>query len=428
MKNSAYEDQLGDALEKSLGDGDADDLASLASGLNGLDIAPVAGGSWTAASLEAELSRLASETGNWGNAGTSHPNSSKGNSPPLRMPLSADEILETGILNQWYLVCRASDVGAKPIRITRLGRDIALWRDAAGTVHAIEDLCPHRGARMSAGHVVEGGLACAYHGVTVDGSGMVTSVPPVLACPMVGQKRVAGYPAREAVGAIFLYFSDGLTDDVPELDLPEELRSSEWSGFLYAKEWDCNYQLPLDNRLDPIHASYLHTETFTLAYGVKQSTIKLQPTTNGFIIERDNQRGVNIDRTEVAYRPGSNYWIQTEIPYPKAAGGNFFRILSHITPIDANRTYFWVFRCQKSTGWRRDLWRFLYRNRLEQRHDYVVDQDREIMEGIRTDLREREMLIQTDVGIGRIRRMYRREAEEQAARLKAHYAGRVAAE
>ena len=36
-------------------------------------------------------------------------------------PRTADEMLRTGLLNQWYLVCRSSQVTDKPIRITRTG-------------------------------------------------------------------------------------------------------------------------------------------------------------------------------------------------------------------------------------------------------------------------------------------------------------------
>ena len=208
--------------------------------------------------------------------------------------------------------------------------------------------------------------------------------------------------------------------------MPAELTSDEWSCFLYAAKWDCNYRLPMDNRIDPMHASYLHTETFTLAYGVKQSVIKLHRTNTGFYVERDNQRGVNIDRTEVVWKPGNNYWISTDIPYPKQAGGNFFRILSHLTPIDEKNTYFWVFRCQKSSGWRRDLWRFLYKNRLERRHEHVLVQDREIMEGIAKDAFPRENLIQCDIGVAHLRRMVRTEAEEQARRMNELHAGKAA--
>lgn len=336
-----------------------------------------------------------------------------------RIPESADEMLETGLLNQWYLVCRSSDVAAGPLHLKRLNQDIALWRDAAGEVHAVEDFCPHRGARLSKGHVLPEGLACKYHGLTVNGDGVVLAVPPVHACPMVGQKAIAAYPVREAAGAVFLYFSNGASFDVPELQLPEELVSDEWSGFLHAAEWNCHYTLPLENRLDPMHAPFLHAVSFTLGYGVKQSVLQLHETPTGYVIERDNQRGVNIDRTEVTYRPGSNFWIWTDIPYPKQAGGNYFRIISHITPIDREHTYFWVFRSQKSSGWRRDMWRFLYKNRLEKRHLDVLDQDKNIMEDIPANVRERETLIQSDIGIARMRRMMLKEAEAQIRSMRA---------
>jgi len=57
MNDLSYEDRLGDALEKLLGEG-ADDLDALASGLNGLGLVPPGGATWTAAILEAEFKRL----------------------------------------------------------------------------------------------------------------------------------------------------------------------------------------------------------------------------------------------------------------------------------------------------------------------------------------------------------------------------------
>jgi phenylpropionate dioxygenase-like ring-hydroxylating dioxygenase large terminal subunit len=338
-----------------------------------------------------------------------------------KKPVSTEDIWSTGILNQWYLVCRSEDVGTTPVGLTRLNRKIALWRDGSGTVHAIDDFCPHRGAPMSKGVVVENGLACKYHGVVVNGQGVVQVVPPVHDCPMVRQKKNIGYPVQEKFGAIWLYFSDGIDDKVPEMELPPQMTSPEWSGFLFTQVWNCNYRVALDNRLDPIHGSYLHMDTFTLVYGTKQSLIELETTERGFIIQRDTQRGVNIDRTEVVYKPGSNYWVATEIPYPKSAGGNFFRIMAYPTPIDAERTYVWFFRYQRSDGWRRDLWRFLYKNRLDARHNYVAGQDRDMLEAIPKDAREREQLIQTDIGVARIRRMQKLEAEAQANRINEHF-------
>jgi phenylpropionate dioxygenase-like ring-hydroxylating dioxygenase large terminal subunit len=168
-----------------------------------------------------------------------------------KKPVSTEDIWSTGILNQWYLVCRSEDVGTTPVGLTRLNRKIALWRDGSGTVHAIDDFCPHRGAPMSKGVVVENGLACKYHGVVVNGQGVVQVVPPVHDCPMVRQKKNIGYPVQEKFGAIWLYFSDGIDDKVPEMELPPQMTSPEWSGFLFTQVWNCNYRVALDNRLDP---------------------------------------------------------------------------------------------------------------------------------------------------------------------------------
>lgn len=343
------------------------------------------------------------------------------NSSMEKTPLlpDADDILRTGILNQWYLVCRSSDIGTHPIGFTRLNQRIALWRDGTGTAHAVEDFCPHRGAPLSKGVVVESGLACKYHGLVVDPCGVVVEVPPASTCSLIGQKRIRSYPLHEANGAVFLYFSDGTSDEVPPFWLPEPLTSPEWSGFLYMTEWNCHYSGPLDNRVDPIHGSYLHTDTFTLAYGKKSAVINLEEHPNGFEIYRDNQAGVNIDRTRVTYHPGNNIWIETEIPYPRSVGGNFFRILGYPTPIDENRTLIWFFRYQRSSGWRRDLWRFFYRNRLDVRHAYVAGQDQDMIESIPPHAREREGLFQTDIGVVRLRRLLRSIAKEQADALRA---------
>ncbi len=338
----------------------------------------------------------------------------------------AEEILRAGIQNQWYLVCRSEDVTRQPLGLTRLEQRIVLWRDENGQARAVEDFCPHRGAPFSKGVAVAGGIACRYHGLVVDPQGVVIDVPPAENCALLGRKKIRAYPVAESNGAVFLYFSDGTRDEVPAFWLPAPLTSPEWSGFLYMTEWNCHYAAPLDNRVDPIHGSYLHNDTFTLAYGKKRAVIEIEEKAHGFEIYRDNQSGVNIDRTLVTYRPGNNIWIETSIPYPKSVGGNFFRILGYPTPIDRHRTLIWFFRYQQSSGWRRDLWRFFYRNRLDARHAFVADQDKAMIEAIPDDAREREGLFQTDVGVVRLRRLLAGIAREQAQALRERAGGAAA--
>jgi phenylpropionate dioxygenase-like ring-hydroxylating dioxygenase large terminal subunit len=201
----------------------------------------------------------------------------------------------------------------------------------------------------------------------------------------------------------------------PEPALAEELTSPDWSSFLFTTEWKCNWQVALDNRVDPLHGSFLHSGTFTLGYGRQDSELKVEPSQYGFQTVRNNQRGVNIDWHEVEFRPGNILWVRTDIPYPASAGGGSFRINGHPTPIGDDSTYVWFFRSRKISGWRRDMWRFLYLNRLEARAQTVVEQDRVLLEAISLEARNREKLAQSDIAVGRMRRLLREEAERQIA-------------
>ncbi|MEZ5988971.1 MAG: Rieske (2Fe-2S) protein [Planctomycetota bacterium] len=52
------------------------------------------------------------------------------------------------------------------------GRELALFRDGEA-VHCFEDLCPHRGAPLSDGHLAHGEVVCPWHGwryAAADGS------------------------------------------------------------------------------------------------------------------------------------------------------------------------------------------------------------------------------------------------------------------
>ncbi len=105
-------------------------------------------------------------------------------------PQAVERLVNRGLLNQWYPVLPSWAVAGAPVGITRLSENLVLWRDEKGAVHAVEDRCPHRGARLSLGWNLGDRLACWYHGVEVDGTGTVRNVPAVDPCPLKGQKAV----------------------------------------------------------------------------------------------------------------------------------------------------------------------------------------------------------------------------------------------
>lgn len=330
----------------------------------------------------------------------------------------AARILNTGMRNLWHPVAPSWQVRNAPVGVTRLGERIALWRDAEGKVHAIEDRCPHRGARMSLGWNLGDRLACWYHGVEMDGRGVCRSVPAVKSCALEGKKAIRSYPVQERAGAIFLWFGIDPEAEPAELKLPEEIEGEGWSHFLCMANWKVNYRYAVDNVMDPMHGAYLHAVSHSMAYGDKQAEMRARKTPTGLVFEKTNQQGVNFDWVEIGDTGG--LWLRLSIPYRKkyGPGGSFF-IVGFATPVDDEncQVYFW--RCRKVSGWQRNTWRFFYRNRLEGLHWAVLEQDRIVLEVLPRDARNKEFLYEHDVGMAQVRRMLERRAREQAQALLA---------
>lgn len=325
-----------------------------------------------------------------------------------------------GLKGQWYPVCKSVEVKtSKPHGTKLLGQKLVLWRDGAGKIRCLEDFCPHRGAPLSYGEVHGGNVACRYHGVVVDGDGVVQQVPAMPECALEGRKALQSYTVQESNDAVFVYVPSADRPEPPELALPKELTSDEWTGFLCTSVWETNYRYALDNLADPMHGCYLHAESFTLAYGSKQDLMQLNKTNEGFRIERVGQTGENFDWTEFEIHDGSMFCF-LDIPYPPAAGpGGVFRIIGFTTPVDEAtcRVFFWRMRQVEDTA--RESWRFLYRAVLETNHWNVLEQDRVMLEGMPDDARKREMLYQHDLGVSRIRQILTRAAKAQVeAELK----------
>jgi hypothetical protein len=85
------------------------------------------------------------------------------------------------LLNDWHVVARASALAegaAKPARL--LGIDLVVWRSAGG-VQVWDDLCVHRGAKLSGGKVTDGlpHGAPTTAGPTTRGRSLRPAFPPI---------------------------------------------------------------------------------------------------------------------------------------------------------------------------------------------------------------------------------------------------------
>ena len=102
-------------------------------------------------------------------------------------------------LDHWNPVLLARELGRKPVRVHLDGRPIALFRDRAGKVAAVSDICPHRRMSLSLGRVEHDRLVCPYHGWSFTSAGEGESPgTPKLRC------QIDTYDTREEHGTIWL--------------------------------------------------------------------------------------------------------------------------------------------------------------------------------------------------------------------------------
>jgi len=77
------------------------------------------------------------------------------------------------------------------------GQKIAVVRDSAGDIHAIDDTCSHANVSLSEGDVEDGEIECWLHGSRFDlRSGKPTGLPAVA--------PIAVYPVKIDAGDVFV--------------------------------------------------------------------------------------------------------------------------------------------------------------------------------------------------------------------------------
>jgi len=306
----------------------------------------------------------------------------------------------------WYPICRADFVTDQPVGLRRMGQDIVVWRDSSRGIHVHDDSCLHRGAKLSLGKIVNDNLRCAYHGWCYDRAGQCVSIPTSKSAEsrLAPRLSLPTFQSQERAGLVWAYF--GKTgDSAPPLVIPEELEDPQWTGFICESTWDANWILVLENLADPMHGVFLHGQSLTLSRGTLEDDMRVTRTADGFVVEREGQRGVNFDWSEFYCR--DSLWVRLDIPLPFGPKG-ILRILCFATPIDENSTLVYFLRYRHLTGWKRAYWRFLYRTFWERQHFRVIEQDRVILESQRgAQSRAAEHLANSDRGVTELRKFLR---------------------
>ena len=197
------------------------------------------------------------------------------------------------LINNWYVAAESAAVIAdRPIGVRMLGLDFVLYRDSAGQVICLSNVCCHRGGALSDGRINSGCIACPYHGWEYNSSGRCVKIPALGDDARIPKRaRIDSYPTEEKYGWVWAFLGDLPEEDRPVIpDLfPEYHDSENWRLVPYHIEANVNWVRFEENSLDTIHTAFVH----------KHFGGRVDPTSAAAPIER-LPLGARVSRTKYA--------------------------------------------------------------------------------------------------------------------------------
>ena len=244
------------------------------------------------------------------------------------------------LLNDWHVVARASELERDAPKAARLlGVDLVVWR-GPDAICVWDDLCIHRGAKLSGGMVKDGCLVCPYHGWSYNPSGECVRIPahPGQKPPPRARGRV--HPVRVAYDLVWTSLGQPSGDPPPW---------PEWGDPAYRNvacgPYAFNALGPrvIENFLDVGHFPFVHAgflgdpahsaiddyEAEATPSGVAAHNIAVwQPAPFGV------GQGGTVLYSYAALRP-------LVARFTKAHGAQKTSMINIVTPVDVNRSLAW---------------------------------------------------------------------------------------
>ena len=162
----------------------------------------------------------------------------------------------------WYAVITSEEVPADgPVGADFLGGRVVVYRTAAGDPVVMTARCPHMGADLALGDVVEDAIRCTYHHFCFAPSGACSKIPSDGPIPTAA--RLHSYPAVESFGLVWAWHGEG-----PPLYPPPTVRDYDEQDLVYRVKRTNVFEvapwLSIGNTFDFMHLRYVHDLDFAI--------------------------------------------------------------------------------------------------------------------------------------------------------------------
>lgn len=338
--------------------------------------------------------------------------------------------------NTWYVAALSSEVDGEALFKRRLlNIPVVLYRKADGSAVALHDRCPHRFAPLSMGRREGDDVVCPYHGLRFDCSGKCNHNPhgnghiPVKA-------EVRSFPLLERHGFLWIWMGDDAAD---ESQLPDysQLDEGHPNGLAHTHmKRPCHYELIIDNVMDLSHVDHLHGEIITTRGQLSPQIPKLNEENGGVQVRWEwKQTPPIMILNPFLPEPGKEARHFVQVTWNKPAN---IELIVGATQGDGPMQYkncvaqYDVHTCTPETENSTHYFFATRRNhneedaeynrmKLEGMHQAFADEDGPILDAVHQEMGTSDflslnpVLISSDVGPVRVRRLMKQHIEEERA-------------
>ena len=162
----------------------------------------------------------------------------------------------------WYAVLTAEELPAEgPVGADFMGGRVVVYRKASGEPVVMTARCPHMGADLTLGDVVDDSIRCTYHHFCFGPDGSCTKIPSEGPIPTAA--RLHSYPTAESFGLIWAWHGD----ETP-LYPPPTVRDYEEKDLVFRVKRTNVFEvapwLSIGNTFDFMHLRYVHDLDFAI--------------------------------------------------------------------------------------------------------------------------------------------------------------------
>jgi phthalate 4,5-dioxygenase oxygenase subunit len=228
----------------------------------------------------------------------------------------------------WMPVATSAQLPAPdcdPLRAGLLGESFVVFRDTAGQVGVLEELCMHRCASLALGRVEKGGIRCLYHGWKFAADGTILDTPNNRNPKYKDRMKAPAFPVREAGGLVWTYI--GPKDQQPEFPHYPFLNGPDANRAVIRLNTPVNYLQLFEGGVDSSHVGILHSNQANPTWMDDEFTPRDDEDFNpGALASGDNAPKLELEDTAF----GFHYVAKRQGP-PDADGGPTHSI--RVTPV-----------------------------------------------------------------------------------------------